>query len=112
MLEHSGARLLFCEDPDQAAKITPVRNRCPDLEHVVLFEGQAQDTISLGELRARGEQTTVHAVDLRLAATDPDDLATIVYTSGTTGDAEGLHAHPRQRPRRRRDVRGAAPPRE
>ncbi len=89
VLEHSGARLVFCEDPDQAAKIAPVRNRCPDLEHVVLFEGQAQDTISLGELRAHGEHTPVHAVHLRLAATDPDDLATLVYTSGTTGPPKG-----------------------
>ena len=61
----------------------------PDLEHVVLFEGQAPDTISLGELRAQRPAVNHTAVHLRLAAIDPDDLATLVYTSGTTGPPKG-----------------------
>src|SRR5581483_11223519 len=42
VLEHSGARLVFCEDAAQAAKVDQIRDRCPDLEHVVLFDGEAE----------------------------------------------------------------------
>src|SRR5512142_2661069 len=82
VLEHSAARLVFCEDPAQVAKIAQVRDRCPALQHVVLFDGEAQDAITLAQLRARAEGIVPRAVDERLAAAEPDDLATLVYTSG------------------------------
>ncbi len=54
VLEHSGARLVFCEDPAQAAKIAQVPDRCSSVEHVVLFEGEADGAITLDQLRAAG----------------------------------------------------------
>jgi long-chain acyl-CoA synthetase len=89
VLEHSGARLVFCEDPDQAAKIAQIRHRCPDLEYVVLFHGLARDSIALSELLDRASESSANAVRLRLAQTAPDDVATLVYTSGTTGPPKG-----------------------
>ncbi len=90
VLGHSQARLVFCEDAAQAAKIAAVRDRCPDLEHVVVIEdGEVADAISLAELRRMGTQVAGELVDARIAATTPDDLATLVYTSGTTGPAKG-----------------------
>ncbi len=89
VLEHSGARLVFCEDPDQAAKIAEIRHRCPDLEHVVLFHGLAQGSIPLAELLDRASESSLEAVQFRLAQTTPDDIATLVYTSGTTGPPKG-----------------------
>jgi long-chain acyl-CoA synthetase len=67
VLEHSGARL----------------------EHIVLFDGVLDGAITLGQLRERAEAASVRAVHMRLAATEPDDLATLVYTSGTTGPPKG-----------------------
>ena len=89
VLAHSGARLVFCEDPAQAAKIAQVRDRCPALEQVVLFDGAADDALSLRRLRKHARDATVKSVHLRLQATDPDDVATLVYTSGTTGPPKG-----------------------
>jgi acyl-CoA synthetase (AMP-forming)/AMP-acid ligase II len=37
VLGHSEARLVFCDEAEQAAKIAQIRDRCPSLEHVVLF---------------------------------------------------------------------------
>jgi len=89
VLRHSGARLVFCEDAAQARKIARIRERCPALEHVVLFDGSAQDALTLNQLRALGSDITALSVELRLATTDPNDLATLVYTSGTTGPPKG-----------------------
>ena len=89
VLAHSGARLVFCEDPAQAAKVAAVRDRCPALKQVVLFDGAADDALSLRRLRKHARDATVKAVHLRLQATDPDDVATLVYTSGTTGPPKG-----------------------
>ncbi len=89
VLEHSGARLVFCEDPGQAAKIAEIRHRCPDLEQVVLFHGVARDSITLAEILDRASESPIAEVQLRLAETDEDDIATLVYTSGTTGPPKG-----------------------
>jgi long-chain acyl-CoA synthetase len=85
VLAHSGARLVFCEDAAQAAKLASVREQCPELEHVVLFHGTAPNAMPLSELRRNAEYATPRSVALRLADTEPDSLATLVYTSGTTG---------------------------
>ena len=70
--------------------------RCPKLEHVFRFEGEGDDAMTLDELRAAGADVSEDDLDARVAAIGSDDIATIVYTSGTTGPAEGLHAHARQ----------------
>ena len=85
VLSHSGSRLVFCEDPEQLAKVALVRDRCPELEHVVLLTGEGPGAMTLEELRAAGADLGEDAVDRRIAEVDPADLATLVYTSGTTG---------------------------
>ena len=89
VLAHSGSRLVFCENPEQAAKIAQIRDRCPELKQVVLFDGAADGALSLRRLRKHARDATTKSVHLRLQATDPDDVATLVYTSGTTGPPKG-----------------------
>jgi long-chain acyl-CoA synthetase len=90
VLAHSGATVVFCGDAAQAAKVALVRQQCPSLRHVIMLEGDAEDdAITLAQLRQRGNQTPPDAVAARLAAGDRDDLATLVYTSGTTGPPKG-----------------------
>jgi len=88
VLGHSEARLVFCDDAAQAAKIDQIRDRCPMLEHVVTFEAVA-GAITLDELRERGAGVSPERVRERAAASDSSDLATLVYTSGTTGPPKG-----------------------
>ena len=85
VLRHSDSRLVFCEDADQLAKVAKVRDRCPDLEHVVLMTGEGPGAITVAELRAAGAEIDQEEVDRRVSSVGPSDLATLVYTSGTTG---------------------------
>jgi long-chain acyl-CoA synthetase len=86
VLRHSDSRIVFCEDAEQLAKVTEVWERCPALEHAVVMTGEAPaGSMTLTELRAAGAVVEAAEVDRRVAAVDPADLATLVYTSGTTG---------------------------
>ena len=89
VLEHSDARVVFCENAEQAAKVEQVRDRCPALEHVVLFQSADSELLTLDGLRRLGSEVPPEAVTQRLEAVGPDDLATLVYTSGTTGPPKG-----------------------
>jgi long-chain acyl-CoA synthetase len=89
VLGHSEAKLIFCEDAAQAAKIAQIRESCPRLEHVVLFGGAADGAITVEELRRLGAEVPPEAVPERLAEVAPQDIATLVYTSGTTGPPKG-----------------------
>jgi long-chain acyl-CoA synthetase len=89
VLSHSDARVVFCENAEQAAKVAQVRDRCPALEHVVLFQPDGSDTLTLDGLRSLGSEVPPETVRERLAMVGPGDLATLVYTSGTTGPPKG-----------------------
>jgi len=87
VLEDSEARLVFCED---AEKLETVRQASEGLgvEHVVLFEGDDDSTITLDELREKGREREAD-VDGRIDGIKPDDVFTLIYTSGTTGPPKG-----------------------
>jgi long-chain acyl-CoA synthetase len=85
VLRHSEARAVFCEDSVQVAKVEQVRDRCPALEHVIAFRDAAPHTISMEELIELGAQVSEPQVEERVAAVTPDSIASLVYTSGTTG---------------------------
>ena len=55
----------------------------------MLFEGNADDAITFEELRNLGAEVSPEVVTQRLLTVAPDDVATIVYTSGTTGPPKG-----------------------
>jgi long-chain acyl-CoA synthetase len=85
VLGHSGCQLVFVEDAEQAAKLARVRGGLPELRNVVVLDGEVEGAIALDELRRTGKaRGTVDGV-----AADPEDPATIVYTSGTTGLPKG-----------------------
>ncbi|APW44142.1 AMP-dependent synthetase/ligase [Rhodoferax saidenbachensis] len=103
LCEDSRTTILFVEDDEQLDKALEVRAQLPGLRKVVVFdmEGlrdlQDPDVISLDALRALGRAyLTQHpdAVQQRVAACQPEDLAILVYTSGTTGKPKGgMHLH-------------------
>ncbi len=98
MLGHSAARLVFCEDVAQAAKIAEIHDRCPSLRHVVLFEGEAEGAITLAELRAYGTGRPARA---RARAARGDGARRHRDTRLHVGDdraTKGLHAQPLQLP--------------
>jgi long-chain acyl-CoA synthetase len=88
VLAHSASRVVLCEDLAQLEKVDAVRARCPDLEHRIVLSGEAPGAMTLDELRERGRGAEA-VVDARVAAIAAEDLATLVYTSGTTGPPKG-----------------------
>jgi long-chain acyl-CoA synthetase len=96
VLAHSGARVCFVENVDQLAKVLLRRAELPALEHVVVMDdvyGLDDGFItSLSELVASGASSRASAgglLDELVSAVLPSDLATLVYTSGTTGPPKG-----------------------
>jgi long-chain acyl-CoA synthetase len=89
VIEHSGMKVLFCEDADQLTKIAEIRAQCPDLGQLIAFEGGGGEVLTLDELKSRGQDVTTESVRERQAAVTSDDIVTIVYTSGTTGPPKG-----------------------
>src|SRR3954447_7517838 len=94
ILNDSRTRFLFVENEEQLDKFLEVRERCPSIVQVVVFdmEGLADFrdpmVMSLDELMVLGrEHDLAHSGDWdsRVAASKAEELALLVYTSGTTG---------------------------
>ncbi len=103
LCEDSRTVLLFVEDDEQLDKALEVRDRLPLLRKIVVFDMDGlhdlhdDGVIGLDALRRLGRehlQTQPQAMQQRIDAALPDELAILVYTSGTTGKPKGaMHSH-------------------
>jgi long-chain acyl-CoA synthetase len=84
VLGNSAAVAVVVEDAGLQAVVESVRGNLPSLKNLWQLEDGAID--KLGELGADVPDATI---DERRHGSGPDDLATIVYTSGTTGRPKG-----------------------
>lgn len=97
MINDGQVRFLFVGEQDQYDKAHRVFALCPSLERIIIFDSSVRisthdpaalyfkDFIKLGENLPR--QTEVEAL---YKSASMDDLANILYTSGTTGDSKGV----------------------
>ncbi|SEH11949.1 AMP-dependent synthetase/ligase [Thermoleophilum album] len=92
VLAHSDSRAVFAEDAEQVAKIRAVRERLPQLEHVIVFDPsglEGDDFITLDQLRERGRAIEASEYERRYRSVTRDDICLYIYTSGTTGPPKG-----------------------
>ncbi len=90
VLADSGASLLFIDSAARWQLLEPSQARFPELRRVVYIEGAAaRDGIarSLNEWLAAAPRVDTRASNV---VADPNALAAIVYTSGTTGRPKGV----------------------
>jgi long-chain acyl-CoA synthetase len=88
VLENSDAKVVIVEDDEQLAKVTKVKERCPQLRHLIRMEGSG-GAISMQELNERGGGRSDSDWEERWSAVTPEDICTFIYTSGTTGPPKG-----------------------
>lgn len=94
ILADSGTRVIFVESEKELANVRCVA--CDvDLDRIVVMRGPARgpDAIPWEELLAAGRVHKAEfpgTISARQKALAPDSLATIVYTSGTTGSPKGV----------------------
>jgi long-chain acyl-CoA synthetase len=94
ILNNVGAKLVFVENAQQAAKIAGIRDQVPTLQHVVTMEtsGKFPDgTLTYDDVMARA---TNDPTERRLwregwGAITGDQIATVIHTSGTTANPKG-----------------------
>ncbi|MCP3817404.1 AMP-dependent synthetase/ligase [Streptomyces sp. A3M-1-3] len=84
ILGDSGAVGVMVEAGAHSAAVESVRDHLPALKQVWQIDKDAVD-----ELRTAGAEVSEETVDERSSAAKADDIATIVYTSGTTGKPKG-----------------------
>jgi long-chain acyl-CoA synthetase len=84
ILGDSGAVAAVVESAAHAEAVESVRDALPALKHVWRIDGGAVE-----ELTAAGRDVSDETLDERGATARADDMATIVYTSGTTGRPKG-----------------------
>lgn len=100
ILEDAEIRYLFVGEQYQYDVAYRVQNLCKTLKQIVIFD----ETVKL----ASGDKNSVYFKDFlkvqdaeqydaelerRTAASDKNDLANILYTSGTTGESKGVMLH-------------------
>ena len=96
IVNDSEARTLIVEDAAQLAKALEVRDQMRGLAEIVVIasgEAHAPPVLTWTELRRRG-RAQAGALNATLAdrvvSIAAEDIATIVYTSGTTGEPKGV----------------------
>jgi long-chain acyl-CoA synthetase len=103
LCDDSRTTILFVEDDEQLDKALEVRAHLPRLKKIIVSDMDGlrdlndPQVISLEALRDIGRahlQQHTGAMETRVAAVKPEELAILVYTSGTTGRPKGaMHSH-------------------
>ena len=86
-LQDSACRVLLVEGEEHLKKLAEIRERMPTVRRIVCLKGCASED---GRVTSLAQWAPAKGDDRPPATVDPEGLATIVYTSGTTGRPKGV----------------------
>lgn len=84
IMNDSAVKLAFADNRERFDRLDSVKDHRPALKQILMIEGNA-----LGALEGLGVAVSDEELNERVATVRADDLATIVYTSGSTGNPKG-----------------------
>lgn len=84
IMNDSVVKLAFADNRERFDRLDSVKDHCPALKQILMIEGNA-----LGALEGLGVTVSDEELNERVATMRTDDLATIVYTSGSSGNPKG-----------------------
>jgi len=92
IINHSDSVMIFVENQEQLNKVVSIRKQLPKLRYIVLYDGTPpgeNDIITWQDFLMKGEGVADEAFTKMVEAMTQGDVASIVYTSGTTGVPKG-----------------------
>jgi long-chain acyl-CoA synthetase len=93
IINHSDAEFVLVDTREQLQKVLSIRGQLPKVRHIIALDtGGSSDVISYRDFIARGREERARLAPLlteRAEGAGPDDIAIMVYTSGTTGAPKG-----------------------
>lgn len=92
IMQHCRATVVIVEDHDQLQKILEIKDSLPQLRAIVMIGGEASypNVYSWALLKQKGREINNKQLTERIKAQKPEDVATLVYTSGTTSNPKAV----------------------